>query len=74
MYLFSLLSWWNPFDYASSHTYHHRYTQYLDGDRENIFPLDPHLGPIFLLQIFIHLFLVTIIIITKIIIINKKIL
>jgi len=52
MYLFSLLSWWNPFDYASSHTYHHRYTQYLDGDRENLFPLDPHLGPVFLLQIF----------------------
>ena len=52
MYFFSLLSWWNPFDYASSHTYHHRYTQYADGDRENLFPLDPHLGPIFLLQIF----------------------
>ena len=52
MYFFSLLSWWNPFDYASSHTYHHRYTQYADGDRENLFPLDPHLGPIILLQIF----------------------
>ena len=24
LYLFSLLSWWDPFDYASSHTYHHR--------------------------------------------------
>ena len=36
LYLFSLLSWWDPFDYASSHTYHHRYTQYLEGDRENV--------------------------------------
>ena len=26
LYLFSLISWWDPFDYASSHTYHHRYT------------------------------------------------
>ncbi|MCH2576214.1 fatty acid desaturase, partial [Candidatus Poribacteria bacterium] len=44
MYLFSLLSWWDPFDYATSHTYHHRYTQYVDGDRENVFPLEPNLG------------------------------
>lgn len=28
LYLISLLTWWDPFDYASSHTYHHRYTQY----------------------------------------------
>ena len=26
LHLFSLISWWNPFDYAASHTYHHRYT------------------------------------------------
>jgi len=52
MYLFSLLSWWDPFDYASSHTYHHRYTQYDDGDRENLMPLQPSLSPIFLLQLF----------------------
>ena len=26
LYGFSFISWWDPFDYASSHTYHHRYT------------------------------------------------
>ena len=52
MYLFSLLSWWDPFDYATSHTYHHRYTQYVDGDRENVFPLEPNVGISFLFQIF----------------------
>ena len=26
LYLLSLLTWWDVFDYASSHTYHHRYT------------------------------------------------
>jgi fatty acid desaturase len=57
MYLFSLLSWWDPFDYASSHTYHHRYTQYPDGDRENVLPLEPSLAPFLLLQLFtINLF------------------
>ncbi len=52
MYLFSLLSWWDPFDYASSHTYHHRYTQYADGDRENLLPLQPSLAPGLILQLF----------------------
>jgi fatty acid desaturase len=51
MYLFSLLSWWDPFDYASSHTYHHRYTQYVEGDRENVMPLVPSLAPFLLLQL-----------------------
>lgn len=58
LYLFSLLSWWDPYDYASSHTYHHRYTMYPDGDRENLLPLEPSLGPTFLLQMFtINVFL-----------------
>ncbi len=52
MYLFSLLSWWDPFDYASSHTYHHRYTLYRDADRENILPLNPTISPAVLLQLF----------------------
>lgn len=52
LYLFSLLSWWNPYDYASSHTYHHRYTLYPDGDRENLLPLHPKVGNTFLLQLF----------------------
>ena len=52
MYLFSLLSWWDPFDYASSHTYHHRYTLHPEGDRENLLPLHPSVGSTFLLQMF----------------------
>ncbi len=57
LYLFSLLSWWNPFDYASSHTYHHRYTLHPEADRENLLPLHPNVGRTFLLQLFtINLF------------------
>jgi fatty acid desaturase len=52
LYLFSLLSWWDPFDYASSHTYHHRYTLHPEGDRENLLPLEPSLRSTFLLQLF----------------------
>ena len=52
LYLFSLLSWWNPFNYASSHTYHHRYTLHPEGDRENLLPLHPNIGKTFLLQMF----------------------
>ena len=57
LYLFSLLSWWDPFDYASSHTYHHRYTLHPEGDRENLLALHPSVGKTFLLQMFtINLF------------------
>lgn len=52
LYLFSLLSWWDPFDYASSHTYHHRYTLHPEGDRENLLPLHPSVGKTFLFQLF----------------------
>ena len=52
LYLFSLVSWWDPFDYASSHTYHHRYTLYPEADRENLLPLEPSLRPTLLLQLF----------------------
>lgn len=56
-YVFSLLSWWDPFDYASSHTYHHRYTLHPEGDREVLLPLEPTVGSTFLLQMFtINLF------------------
>ena len=48
-----VLSWWDPFDYGTSHTYHHRYTLYPEGDRENLLPLDPKVGrPWFLIQLF----------------------
>jgi len=33
-----------------SHTYHHRYTQFPDADRENLFPLDPTIAPSVVLQ------------------------
>ncbi|MCY3833032.1 MAG: fatty acid desaturase [Chloroflexi bacterium] len=52
LYLFSLIGWWDPFDYASSHTYHHRYTLHVEGDRENLLPLEPSLASTFMLQIF----------------------
>jgi len=52
LYTLSLLSWWNPFDYASSHTYHHRYTLHPEGDREVLLPLHPTTGKTFLLQMF----------------------
>jgi len=52
LYGISLLSWWDPFNYAASHTYHHRYSLYPDGDRENVLPLDPSPRPALLLQLF----------------------
>ena len=52
LYLFSLISWWNPFDYAASHTYHHRYTLHPEGDREVLLPVHPNVGATFLLQMF----------------------
>ncbi|WP_170604154.1 fatty acid desaturase [Ruegeria arenilitoris] len=52
LYLFSLISWWNPFDYAASHTYHHRYTLHPEGDREVLLPIHPNVGRAFLLQMF----------------------
>ncbi len=52
LYVFSMVSWWNPFDYASSHTYHHRYTLHPKGDREVLLPVHPNVGRTFLLQMF----------------------
>jgi fatty acid desaturase len=56
-YIYSLLSWHYPFEYAVSHTYHHRYTLHPDGDREVLLPVPPTVGKTFLLQLFtINLF------------------
>ena len=56
-YFFSLVGWFYPFDYAVSHTYHHRYTLHPDGDREVLLPIHPAVGSTFLLQLFtINLF------------------
>jgi len=52
MYLFSLIGWWDHFDYASSHTYHHRYTLHPEGDREVLLPIEPSLASTFVLQLF----------------------
>lgn len=51
LYIYSWLGWWDLFDYAASHTYHHRYTLHPDGDRENLLPLSPLVGPFFLVQL-----------------------
>lgn len=52
LYLYSLLFWWDPYEYAASHTYHHRYSQYPESDRENLFPLEPSLDPYLMIQLF----------------------
>lgn len=52
LHLFSLISWWDPYDYAASHTYHHRFTTHPSADRENLLPLSPSLHPWLLLQLF----------------------
>ncbi len=52
LHLFSLISWWNPYDYAASHTYHHRFSLHPEGDREVLLPLHPNVGKTFLLQLF----------------------
>ncbi|MCY3865067.1 MAG: fatty acid desaturase [Chloroflexi bacterium] len=49
MYLFSLIGWWDHFDYAS---YHHRYTLHPEGDREVLLPIEPTLASKFILQMF----------------------
>lgn len=52
LYIYSALSWWDLYDYAASHTYHHRYTLHPKGDRENLLPLSPMVGRFFLVQLF----------------------
>jgi fatty acid desaturase len=52
LYLYSVLFWWDPIDYAASHTYHHRYSQYPEADRENLFPLEPTLDKWVMLRLF----------------------
>lgn len=52
LHAFSLISWWDPYDYAASHTYHHRFTTHPEADRENVLPLSPSLHPRVLLPLF----------------------
>ncbi len=51
LYTFSTISWFDPFDYSASHTFHHRYTLHPEGDREVLLPISPTVGRTFLLQL-----------------------
>ena len=51
LHVYSFLAWFNPHDYALSHTYHHRYTLHPDGDREVVLPKTPSLRVLYLLQL-----------------------
>ena len=50
--LFSLITFFNPDDYALSHTYHHRYTLHPDGDREVVLPQSAAVRVLFIIQLF----------------------
>lgn len=52
LYAVCLISWWDPHNYAASHTYHHRFTTHKEADRENVLPLTPSLHPWLLFQLF----------------------
>ena len=50
--LFGLFGWLNFRIYRFSHNYHHRYTLFLEGDREEILPVTPSLRALYILQLF----------------------
>ena len=50
--IFSLLGWFNFHVYKHSHTYHHRFTLHLEGDREVVPPEKPSLQILYMLQLF----------------------
>lgn len=52
LYVFSILGWANFRVYRFSHNYHHRYTLFLAGDREEVMPVKPSLRALYLLQLF----------------------
>ena len=57
LHIYSFISWWDLYGYSSSHNYHHRYTLYPEGDRENLLPIEPALRLPLLIQLFtINLF------------------
>ena len=49
--IFSLLGWMNFRVYEMSHTYHHRYTLFLEGDKEEVHPKIPSLNVFYLIQL-----------------------
>ena len=50
--IFSFLGWLNFHIYKFSHSYHHRFTLFLEGDREEVLPVKPSLRVLYLLQLF----------------------
>ncbi len=50
--VFSVLGWLNFHVYKFSHSYHHRFTLHLEGDREEVMPATPSLRFLYLLQLF----------------------
>ena len=50
--VFSLFGWLNFHVYRFSHSYHHRYTLFIEGDREEVMPATPSLRLLYLLQLF----------------------
>ena len=50
--LLSVPVWFNYNEYRMSHTFHHRYTLFPDGDREVLLPREASLHPLFLLEMF----------------------
>jgi len=50
--VFSFLGWLNFEIYRFSHTHHHRFTLFEEGDREKVMPEHPSLRPLYLLQLF----------------------
>ena len=50
--VFGLIGWNNFRIYRFSHNYHHRYTLFLEGDREEILPVTPSLRALYILQLF----------------------
>ena len=50
--IFSFIGWLNFEIYRFSHSYHHRYTLFLEGDREEVLPVKPSLRILYLLQLF----------------------
>lgn len=50
--IFSTLGWLNFYVYKFSHSYHHRYTLFVEGDREEVLPATPSLRFLFMVQLF----------------------
>ena len=52
LYIFSFLGFMNFRIYQFSHNYHHRYTLFLEGDREEVLPASPSLRFLYIFQLF----------------------